>query len=76
MKTILACIPSVTRVAGIISIGSLHDRPRFRSTAVGQNAYPASMHNYLKSGLSGQWVQLLGFRHVDIVRHPICFGDV
>ena len=34
------------------------------------------MHNHVYSGLSGQWMLVLGFPYVDILRHTICFGDV
>jgi hypothetical protein len=71
VEKILACTPRLTRVAGIISISSRYDRPRLRSTAVGQNAYPARLPYYLEYDLGDQWVPVFGFRHVDIVRHTI-----
>jgi hypothetical protein len=46
-------------------------RPR-----VDQDAYPASVHNHMDSGLGGQWMLSLGFPYVDILRHTISFGDV
>ena len=34
------------------------------------------MYNHVYSGISGQWMLVLGFLYVDILRHTICFGDV
>lgn len=58
-----------TRVTGIISLAINYDQQRFRSTAVGQNAYPASGIEYLEYGIRGQWKRTLAVRYVEVVRH-------